>query len=373
MPVEFIGALATREDTEVTPPTGPIINRDYVRMLALAQEAAGFDRVLIAWSSSGPDNAIIASQMFNDTRRLGVLLARRPGFISPTLEARTLATIDHFSEGRMAVHIVSGGSDSEQRRDGDYLGHDERYRRTAEHLEILKRVWSSNVPIDHQGPIFRFSQAFSAVKPLQKPHPPVYFGGSSPAAIAVAGQYADVYALWGESLEGVRETLARVAAVAATHGRANRMRFMLSIRVILGRTEAEAWNRAEDILSRAKHLKETGGSGYYAAAAPVTNVGSSRLLDMAAKGRVVDKRLWTEIATLTGARGGNCTALVGTPEQVVESLMEYYEVGVSVFLIRGFWHVQDALELGREVIPRMRAEVARRDAAAGGKVGEYSS
>jgi alkanesulfonate monooxygenase len=97
--------------------------------------------------------------------------------------------------------------------------------------------------------------------------------------------------------------------------------------------------------------------------APPANVGSQRLLDTAAQGKVVDKRLWTEIAALTGAKG-NSTSLVGTPDQVVESMLAYSELGITTFLIRGFYPLQDAIEYGREIIPRVRAEIARRDAAA---------
>ncbi len=205
--------------------------------------------------------------------------------------------------------------------------------------------------------------AYSAVKPAQQPRIPIYFGGSSPEAIAVAGKHADAYALWGESLAQVKETIDAVRAAGAAHGRADRIRFSLSLRPVLGRTEEEAWARADRILEAAKALR-AGGRNH--ALIPANGrpqaVGSQRLLAIAAEGRVVDKRLWTELAAVTGA-GGNSTGLVGTPEQVAESLMEYWELGVSTILIRGFDPLEDALEYGRDLIPLVRAEVARRQAA----------
>jgi alkanesulfonate monooxygenase len=259
------------------------------------------------------------------------------------------------------VHIISGGDDAEQKRDGDYLNHDQRYARTAEYLDIVKRIWTSETPIDHEGPHYRFEQAFSSVKPVQKPHVPIYFGGSSDAAITVAGRYADVYALWGESLAQVRETIARVRTAAAAHGRADEIRFSLSLRPILGRTEADAWARAQSILARAKELQEKAGYKVFERRkAPPANTGSLRLLETAAQGRVVDQRLWTEIAALSGAKG-NSTSLVGTPDQVVESLLQYYDLGITTFLIRGFNPLQDAIEYGNEIVPRLRAEIAGRD------------
>ncbi|MFX5578805.1 LLM class flavin-dependent oxidoreductase, partial [Acinetobacter baumannii] len=84
-------------------------------------------------------------------QRIQLMLAHRPGFVAPTLAARQLATLDHFSGGRLGVHIISGGSDIEQRRDGDYLDHDQRYARTDEYLQILRQVWTADKPFDHQG------------------------------------------------------------------------------------------------------------------------------------------------------------------------------------------------------------------------------
>jgi alkanesulfonate monooxygenase len=360
MSVEFIGFVGTQEVSEIIPPSGPVIDIDYARSVALAHEAGGFDRVLMAHSSASPDAVVTATQVFADTTKLSVLLAHRPGFVAPTLFARTLATLDHFSRGRIAMHVITGGDDADQRRDGDYLQHDQRYERTAEYLDILKRIWAGDVPFDHAGKNYRFEGAFSSVKPLQKPHVPIYFGGSSEAAVNVAARYADVYALWGESLAQVTDTIARVRGAAAAYGRAEHIRFSLSLRPILGRTEADAWARADEILARAKALQGAGAHKLFEKRkAPPANIGSQRLLETAARGKVVDARLWTEIAALTGAKG-NSTSLVGTPDQVVESLLAYYDLGVTTFLIRGFNPLQDAIEYGREIIPRLKAAVAER-------------
>jgi alkanesulfonate monooxygenase len=166
--------------------------------------------------------------------------------VHPTLAARTFATMDQFSRGRVAVHIITGGTDSEQRREGDYLTHDERYARTDEYVSILRRIWTSDTPFDHEGKYYRFERGFSEVKPVQQPHIPVYFGGASAPALEIAGRHADVYALWGESKAQVREQVTRVRAEAARHGRT--VRFSVSFRPILADTEAAAWERAEHIL-----------------------------------------------------------------------------------------------------------------------------
>ncbi len=359
MPVEFIGIVHGQNASEIHPAEGPPIDKAYVRAIAGAHEAGGFDRVLIAHHSTSPDGYLTAAHVFEHTERLGVLLAHRPGFVAPTLTARSLATLDTFSGGRLAVHIITGGDDEEQQRDGDYLDKEARYARSGEYLDIVKRIWTSDQPIDHEGEHYRFRGAFSAIKPVQKPHLPIYFGGSSESAIRTAGRYADVFALWGESLAGVKETLTRVRAAAAQHGRADHLRFSLSLRPIIAETEAEAWTKAERILEKARALQSKDPRR---AARTPANTGSLRLLETAAQGKVVDKRLWTEIAALGGARG-NSTSLVGAPEQVTEALMDYYELGVTTFLIRGFTPLEDAVQYGQQLLPLVRRAVAERDAA----------
>ncbi|TXL72320.1 LLM class flavin-dependent oxidoreductase [Vineibacter terrae] len=363
MSVEFIGMIATRKVSETHAPQGPVIDRDYIRAFAQAHERSGFDRILVAHASTGPDAFLVTSYAASVTERIGFMLAHRPGFVEPTLAARKLATLDHFTGGRLAVHIISGGDDAEQRRDGDFLDHDARYARTDEYVAILRRIWTADAPIDHEGPHYRFVGGFSEVKPLQKPHLPIYFGGSSEAAIKVAGRHADVYALWGETHAQVRDTIARVRAEAARHGR--RLRFSVSFRPILADTEEAAWARADHILQETRRLRAAQGLG---AGDPRQSEGARRLLAAAAQGDRVDQRLWTAIARETGARS-NSTALVGTPEQVAAALLDYYDLGVTTFLIRGFDPLEDAADYGRVLVPLTRELVARRDGERPARVG----
>ena len=357
MSVEFIGMIGTQPASEIHPPLGPAIDIDYVRRFAQAHEQAGFDRILIGYFSNAADGFIVAQYAAFATEKLGLMLAHRPGFVAPTLAARKLATLDHFSGGRLAVHIISGGDDADQRKDGDFLPHDERYARTDEYVEILRRIWTADKPVDHEGKYYRFVRSFSDVKPLQKPHIPIYFGGSSDAAIAIAGKHADVYALWGEPLAEAAKTIAQVRASAARYGRT--LRFSLSTRPILASTEDAAWARARQIIERIREIRGRAMLG--APGKGPQAVGSQRLLAAAAQGEVLDQRLWTAVAAATGARG-NTTALVGTPEQVAESMLAYHDLGVTTFLIRGFDPLEDAIDYGRELIPLVRREIDRREA-----------
>lgn len=356
--VEFIGMIQSRKVSEIHPAQEPAVDAAYVRDFARAHEASGFDRILVPHHSTSPDAMLTLSYAAAQATRIHFLLAHRPGFVAPTLAARQFATLDQFTGGRLALHCISGGSDAEQRRDGDFLSHDERYARTDEYLGLLRRIWTETAPFDHAGPHYRFEQAYSEVKPRQRPHLPIYFGGASPAAIDVAGRHADVYALWGESKRQVAELLERVRGSARRYGRAPR--FSVSFRPILASTESAAWERAEYILAQTRRIRAEQG---LERGAPQQSEGARRLLAAAGDGERADERLWTGVARELGGRS-NSTALVGTATQVAQTLAEYHALGVSTFLIRGFDPLEDAVEYGRELLPLTRELVERQRRAA---------
>lgn len=352
--IEFIGFAAPRHTSEIHAAEGPPIDRDYLTLLAQAHEWGGFDRILVAFYATAPDALLLSAQIAAVTERIGLMIAHRTGFTAPTVAARQFATLDQLTGGRVAIHAISGGDDRELAQDGDHLTKDERYARTQEFLDIARQIWSAQTPFDYAGRFYRIERGFSEIKPVHPKGIPVYFGGASPAALEVAGRHADTYALWGESLDQVRELIARVRAAAAPHGR--NPRFSLSFRPILAETEETAWVRAERILEQTRAVRAAKGLG---PAAPPQNEGSRRLLAAAAKGSRLDKRLFTAIAAETGA-SGNSTALVGTPEQVAEALLDYHDLGVRTFLIRGFDPLEDAIQYGRELLPAFRDLLGRR-------------
>jgi alkanesulfonate monooxygenase len=355
MSVSFIGYIGFNNHSEIHGhDLGRTLDREYVDRAARAQEAGGFDRVLVPFGSSSPESQIVAAHAAAITSKLGFLIAHRPGFTQPTLAARQLATLDQLSGGRVAVHIITGGADEEMARDGDHTTKTDRYARTDEYLTILRKEWTAERPFDHAGRFYDVRQAFSAVKPARLP---VFFGGASDEAVDVAGRHADVYAFWGESLEQTRDVIASVRASAGRYGR--RVGFSMSLRPIIASTEEAAWKRADEVVERVRALRERSGAATTGHAPP--NVGSRRLLQTAAKGYRIDKRLWTGLAAVGGARG-NSTGLVGTPEQVADAMLDYYELGVDHFLIRGFEPLEDAIVYGRDLLPLVRDLVARREA-----------
>ena len=357
--IEFIGMVQPRQQSEIHPACGPAVDPGYLVASAQAHDEGGFDRILIGWHSNGPDGFQLAAHAGVHTKHVGFLVAHRPGFRSPSVAARDFATLDQLTGGRAAIHVISGGDDADQTRDGDWLGKDERYDRTDEYVSILKSIWAAEKPVDHEGRFYTIKGASPEVRTVQRPRLPIYFGGASDAALRVAGRHADVYALWGETQAQVREIVARVRAEAAKHGRENEVGFSLSFRPILAETEEAAWAKAERILGRIREVRGVAALGQGGHATPPANAGSQRLLAAAAQGDRPEGCLYTAIARETGARG-NTTALVGTPEQVAEAFLDYHALGVTTFLIRGFDPLEDAVEYGRELLPITRRLVAER-------------
>ncbi len=352
MPVEMIGWIAPRISSELIPASGPPFDAGVIAETARIHERAGFDRVLIGYFSNAPDGFLIGAHAASVTERLGFLLAHRPGFVAPPVAARKLATLDQLSNGRLAVHMIAGGSDADQAKDGDWTDHETRYRRAREYLALLRRTWTEPAPFDHEGEFYWTQGTYSEIRCRQQPHIPIYGGGGSQSAINALTPHVDVYMLWGEPLKDTAAFMKRVRAAAAGYGRTPI--FSLSMRPILAATDGAAWDRARVILDRV--LINRGST-------PVPmrqNVGSERLLRAAAEAEVHDTCLWTALAAATGAQG-NSTALVGSAETVAKALLEYYKLGATSLLIRGYDPRPDAVQYGEELIPRIRELVTQYD------------
>ncbi len=176
-------------------------SRRYLAEVARAADRLGYEGVLTPTGTWCEDAWLTASALLAETERLKFLVAFRPGLVPPTLAAQQTATLQRFSEGRVLLNIVSGGDDVEQRRFGDWLGHDERYARTGEFLHIVNSLWRQE-SLDFEGKYYTVKDARVSAPP--DPLPQIYFGGSSPAALPIAAEYVDVYLTWGEPPAGRR-------------------------------------------------------------------------------------------------------------------------------------------------------------------------
>lgn len=326
MPARIVGMIG------VTPPSSDAalhvleggVSPSYLTQFARAHDDAGFDLALVGYTSSSAEGFLVALHAAAHTKQLGYLVAHRPGFVAPTLMARKIATFDHLTKGRLALHIIAGKTDDEQQGDGDFSSKTERYRRAAEYLELMKLAWSNEQRFDFTGEFYRVKGAASDVRPLQKPHPLLFFGGASDGALAMGARLCDVYAIYAEPLASTRERITNFRAQAAAFGRTPR--FNISVRPIIAAREGDAWDKANRILATMTGKK--GWSRQEDATGPVDNAGK-RLMHFAMERDIHDERLWMPIARATGALG-NTSCLVGTPEQVAEAILKYYTLGVEL-------------------------------------------
>ncbi len=358
MPCEIVGLHFHADSSELHPLRG-VYDPGFVRDCAIAHEAAGFDRILIGQTATWPDGLATAGHVAAVTTTLKLMIAHRPGFVAPTMAARMFATLDQISEGRAGVHIITGASDVETQCDGDFLTKEQRYRRSRAYVDILREIWTSEMPVDHESEQYRFNAGFAEVKPVQ-PAIPVFWGGASDLAIELGTQCADVYALGPDTLVRTAAMVDRIKRGAAAHGRDPGI--SMSMRVIVGDTEAEAWAKADHVLDRV--LDYQAKIGAIGRDKGPDDPGKRFAETMAALGPRPEGHLWTQITQATAGRV-HATALVGTARQVADALLDYYNAGVDRFLLNGFDTLTDVALFGRELIPTIRAGVAERDALTG--------
>lgn len=327
---------------------------DYLEQVALAADRLGYDAVLTPTGTWCEDAWLVSAALARQTRRLRFLVALRPGLVSPTLAAQMAATFQRLSGGRLLLNVVTGGDDVEMRRFGDHLGHDARYDRTREFLEVLRGAWDAS-PYDHHGTHYRVEGARVPAPP--DPRPEVWFGGSSAAALPVAAAQADVYLTWGEPPAQARAKIDRVRELAAARGRT--LRFGVRLHVITRDRSADAWDVAQRFLDDltpeqvAGAQRLLGASGSEGQRSMVALHGGGTL---AASGRARDLEvhpgLWAGVGLV---RGGAGTALVGSHAEVADLVEEYRAAGFDEIVLSGYPHLEEAYWFAEGVRPLLDA------------------
>jgi alkanesulfonate monooxygenase len=364
MGIEFLGIAGLNDGGETQNRSGASFDKEYTLRFARAHEDNGWDRILFAYHSGAPDPATAAAFIAGKLDHLKILLAHRPNLSYPTYAAKVFATLDQISDGRLNVHFITGGSTADQAAEGDRLTKDERYERTGEYIQIVKKVWTSREKFSHDGKYYQFENFVSDIWSHQQPRPQISFGGSSPAAYAIGAAEADIYAVWGEPLVNTAEQIKTITDAALAAGRPERPKIQVAFRPIIAPTEELAWEKAHQILGKIEQrIGSYSKNSFVGDLKNPENAGSQRLLSIAEQGDRFDRALWTKPAAVSGGRG-NSNALVGTPETVAAALLDYVDLGVDILSARGYDFVNDTIDFGRYVIPLVRDQVARRDAAA---------
>jgi alkanesulfonate monooxygenase len=315
----------------------------YLAQIAQACEQLGFDGVLTPTGRLCEDAWLTTAMLCERTERLRYIVAFRPGFYSPTLAAQMAATYQRHSGGRLLVNVVTGGESAEQRSYGDALPKDERYARTDEFLEIVSRLWAGEV-VDHAGRHLTVEGARLTSLPV--PVPAIYFGGSSPAAIAVAARRAEVYLTWGEPLEQVAAKIDQVRTQAASLGRT--LRFGIRLHTITRDEAGAAWAEAARLLSR---LDPDRIAAAQSGLATSESEGQRRMRALhggSSADLVVGPNLWAGVGLV---RGGAGTALVGSHREVADRILEYHALGIDEFVLSGYPNLEEAYHFGEGVLP----------------------
>jgi alkanesulfonate monooxygenase len=315
----------------------------YLTQVALAAEELGFDGALTPTGLWCDDAWVTTAMLSQRTERLRFMIAFRPGLVSPTLAAQMAATFQRHSGGRLLLNVVTGGDAEEQRALGDALDKTGRYARTSEFLRVVLELWRGET-LDFRGEHVNVQAA--QLEQLPPSPPPIYFGGSSPAALAVAARYVDVYLSWGEPPALLVEKLETLAALAAREGRSPRLGIRLH--VVCRDSAKAAWREAERLLEGIhpatiervqERLRRSESEGQRRMMA--LHNGSASSLEVA-------PNLWAGVGL---ARGGAGTALVGSHEEVAERIGEYAALGISEFVLSGYPHLEEAYWFGEGVLP----------------------
>lgn len=323
------------------------VDQAYLQQIAQAADNLGYGGVLIPTGRFCEDSWIVAASLIPVTQRLKFLVALRPATISPTVAARQAATLDRLSGGRLLVNIVAGGDADDLAGDGIFLGHDERYEHADEFIEVWKRVLGGET-VAFDGKHVRVRGARQLFPPVQQPHPPLFFGGSSNRAHDTAAKHVELYLSWGEPPDEVARKFADVRKRAAKEGR--EVRFGVRLHVIPRETEAEAWEAAGRLISE---LDDDTIAGAQQTLARMDSEGQRRMRELHGGRRdqlEVSPNLWAGVGLV---RGGAGTALVGDGKIIAERLKEYAAIGADTFVLSGYPHLEEAYRFAELVFPHL--------------------
>jgi alkanesulfonate monooxygenase len=327
---------------------GRDVNFNYLRQIAQAADQLGYFGVLLPTGRSCEDSWVVASAVAPWTERLRYLVAVRPGLQSPSVAARMTATLDRVTNGRLLINVVTGGDPVENKGDGIFLDHNERYEVTREFLNVYSDLLAGKT-VNVEGKHIHIEDGRLLFKPVQSPRPPLYFGGSSDAGIDVAVDTVDKYLTWGEPPADVAEKVNRVRAVAEARGR--KLSFGIRLHVIVRETNEEAWKAADDLI---KHVTDDTIASAQKIFSRMDSVGQQRMLQLHGGRRdklEISPNLWAGVGLV---RGGAGTALVGDPDTVAARIREYQDVGIDTFIMSGYPHLEEAYRFAELVFPKLQ-------------------
>jgi alkanesulfonate monooxygenase len=286
----------------------------------------GFNNILLPSSYMvGQDPFTFAGAVAPFIQNISLLVAHRFGELHPPMLARTISTLDHILKGRFTLNVIN--SDLPGMKEEGKI----RYQRTREIIEILRQAWTQE-EIHFRGDLYQFDLSAEPVKPYQQNGGPLlYFGGFSPEAREVCAQYCDVFLMWPDTEKGLKETMDDVAGKALKFHR--KIDFGLRIHVIVEENENKAKQFTYRLISK---LEKKRGDELKNRAQDAKNMGvlqQDLLREMADRDGYAEDLLWTGIGQ---ARSGCGAALVGSPDQILDKINRYIDLGIRSFIFSGY-------------------------------------
>ncbi|MDY0943559.1 FMNH2-dependent alkanesulfonate monooxygenase [Priestia megaterium] len=326
---------------------GRDVDFNYMKQLAQAIDSLGYQGALLPTGRSCEDAWIAASSLLSVTSRMKFLVALRPGLMLPSVAARMASTFDRLSGGRLLINVVSGSNPTEQVGDGVTVDYDERYELTNEFLDVWRSLLAGE-EVEYEGKHLNIDGGRLIYPPVQTPHPPIFFGGSSEKALTVAAKHSDVYLTWGEPVDAVKEKIDRIKALAEKEGRT--LTFGIRLHVIVRETEEKAWQAANDLI---KYVDDETIESAQKELSKHVSEGQRRMLALSNGGKdnlEISPNLWAGVGLV---RAGAGTALVGDPVTVAERLKEYQDVGIDTFILSGYPHLEEAYRVAELLFPHL--------------------
>ena len=309
-----------------------------------AAENAGFEYLLIPVVPSCWEAYVSGAYFVGQTRRIKPLIAAKPGYVNPVMLARMITTFDQVSRGRLCINLIAGMNEQELEVDGLRYSKEDRYALMDEEVSIMKALWTSEAPVDHDGRFHQLKGASVYPRPYQEPYPKIYLGGGSRQAWELSAKHSDVHLFWGDIPGRIAENITEIRRLAAVHGRDGVIEFGMRLQIVCREREDDAWAAARALVAHGTEADRT-----RLTAANRTSEANQRVQALAAEhGELIGPSLWTGI---TQVRAGAGIAVVGNPEQCAATLREFVDAGCTSFCLSGYPHDEEAERFGRLVKP----------------------
>lgn len=344
--LEFGWFLPTSGDTtgygdpgQLVPPSLDLFNR-----VITAAEAASFEYMLVPVANTCWDAYITSAMMLGRSQSIRMLVAARPGYVNPVLLAKMISALDQLSGGRVAVNLIAGQSDAEAESEGIQWTKQQRYEMMDEEVAILKALWTTRGKVDFDGRYHSLRGARISPHPLQQPHPRFYLGGGSQQAWEISAKHADVHLFWGDTTTQIATNMQTIRAMAAMHGREQKIGFGMRLQIICREREEDAWAAAHELVRHVTEANTRFIRTHYA-----SSEANRRVQELAqTHGDLIAPHLWTGI---TRVRPGAGICVVGNPAQCADTLQEFIDLGCHSFCLSGYLHDAEAERFARLVRP----------------------